>query len=194
MNTYCKYVTKITFVGDSCIGKTAICDYLTNNIHNKYYEKTVGVNYITYNTTSNHTLCIWDTTGDKEFIPFTKQYFNGTDVICIFFKASYVDVSKTGVRDTSNVYNSPCFQQNDSYESIDEWHDIIINNTTILPVIFIININYNNYYTNYNDIRIKAASMGAFYYELNMSNIYELFDIISLSFNNISCVSRTISG
>lgn len=158
MNTYCKYITKIIFVGNSCIGKTAICDYLTNNIHNKPYEKTIGVHYITYNSTQNHKICIWDTAGDNVFTSFIAQYFNGADVICIFFK--------------------------DSYCSIDKWYNLIIKNTQTIPVIFIININFNNKYVDANDIKIKAALMGAFYYELNRTNIYELFDIISLSFNS----------
>lgn len=183
MNTYCKYVTKITFVGPQCIGKTAICDYLTNNIHNKSYEKTIGVNYITYNPVPNHEIRIWDTTGDKTFIEFTKQYFNGTDVICIFFKDSYEDVSKTSIVDAYNAYNHHCFQQDDSYESIDEWYNLIINNTETMPVIFIVNINFNNKYVDCSDVKIFAASIGAYYYELCMENLYELFDIISLSFN-----------
>jgi small GTP-binding protein len=162
MNTYCKYVTKIIFIGDECIGKTAICDYLTNNMHTKSYEKTVCVNYITYNTAPNHQLLIWDITGDRNYLPFTKQYFNGSDVICIFFNST------------------------NSFQSIDFWHKSIIDNTAKTPIIFIINIQFNkkNISTvNSETAKKKAVSMGAFYYELNKSNIYDLFDIIAFSFN-----------
>jgi small GTP-binding protein len=163
MNTYCKYVTKIIFVGDSCIGKTAICDYLTNNMHTKSYEKTICVNYITYNTAPNHQLLIWDIAGDINYLPFTKQYFNGSDVICIFFNSEK------------------------SFQSIDFWHQSIIDNTNAPPIIFIINIqfNKNNILANSDIAKKKAVTMGAFYYELNKSNIYDLFDIIAFSFNTL---------
>ena len=64
------YLFKIIFIGDTCVGKTALAERITKNEFHESYNATIGVDFSTVSldiddqTIKKH---IWDTAGQKCF-------------------------------------------------------------------------------------------------------------------------------
>ena len=74
------FLFKIVFIGDSCVGKTALVERLTRNIFSHYYNSTIGVDFsahmldIDEHRIKTH---IWDTAGQECFANIIKTYLQG---------------------------------------------------------------------------------------------------------------------
>ena len=85
------FLFKIIFIGDSCVGKTALVNRLTRNMFQSYYDSTIGVDFsslmldIDGTTIKTH---IWDTAGQPCFSPIIKSYYKGVAGAVLVFDVS----------------------------------------------------------------------------------------------------------
>jgi small GTP-binding protein len=84
-NTYDEYRIKVVIAGPTASGKTSllasICGF---NFPIEHYS-TIGVDYGTITFQKEHKeykFCLWDTSGNKAFMPITKSYFSQS-IVCI---------------------------------------------------------------------------------------------------------------
>jgi small GTP-binding protein len=115
------YLFKIIFIGDACVGKTALAERITNNKFNEIYNSTIGVDFSTVTleigdqTIKTH---IWDTAGQECFASIISTYYRGIAGAVIVF-----DVSRRA-----------------SFHKCSFWLNQIKHNSTIghLPVIMLV--------------------------------------------------------
>ena len=85
------YLFKIIFVGDTCVGKTALVERVARNVFHETYNSTVGVDFSTVTldisdqTIKTH---IWDTAGQKCFASIISTYYRGVAGATIVFDVS----------------------------------------------------------------------------------------------------------
>jgi small GTP-binding protein len=85
------YLFKIIFVGDACVGKTALAERITKNEFHESYNSTIGVDFSTVTldigdqTIKTH---IWDTAGQKCFASIISTYYRGIAGAVIVFDVS----------------------------------------------------------------------------------------------------------
>ena len=85
------YLFKIIFVGDSCVGKTALAERITKNEFHEHYNSTIGVDFSTVTvdigdqTIKSH---LWDTAGQECFASIISTYYRGIAGAVIVFDVS----------------------------------------------------------------------------------------------------------
>ena len=83
------YPLKITFIGNSSVGKTSIIDRFMNNNFNEEIPCTINAAYsnkkLKIDPFTEADLNIWDTAGQERFRSITKNYLNGSNGILIVF-------------------------------------------------------------------------------------------------------------
>ncbi|VVU95588.1 Ras family [seawater metagenome] len=97
---------KVTFVGDTAVGKTSIIEKYILGRFDEFKEATIGAAYSCKNVlleTQNVKLEIWDTAGQERFRSLVPMYYRQADVIVLVYSIT-------------NLI---------SYESIDFWLDEI---------------------------------------------------------------------
>jgi len=82
------YLFKIIFVGDACVGKTALAEGITKNEFRENYNSTIGVDF----STITLDICdkaikthIWDTAGQECFTSIISTYYRGIAGAVIVF-------------------------------------------------------------------------------------------------------------
>jgi len=91
---------KIVLLGDSGSGKTALLEYLKNNVFVEA-ATTVGVAFFRYKT-SYGTIDIWDTAGQERFKSIVPRYFKG--VHCVLFVVD-ITTNLAGVQFWNEVFD-----------------------------------------------------------------------------------------
>ena len=85
------YLFKIIFIGDTCVGKTALAERITKNEFHESYNATIGVDFSTVSldiddqTIKTH---IWDTAGQECFASIISTYYRGIAGAVIVFDVS----------------------------------------------------------------------------------------------------------
>ena len=85
------YLFKIIFVGDACVGKTALAERITKNEFHESYNSTIGVDFSTVTldigdqTIKTH---IWDTAGQECFASIISTYYRSIAGAVIVFDVS----------------------------------------------------------------------------------------------------------
>lgn len=115
------YLFKVVFVGDPCVGKTALTERLISNKFPYNYDATIGVDFSTKSIIVDGMKIkthIWDTAGQKCFSSIITTYFTGVAGAAIVF-----DVGKKS-----------------SFHQVDYWREEIEKRETInhVPVIMLI--------------------------------------------------------
>jgi len=85
------YLFKIIFVGDACVGKTALAERITKNEFREHYNSTIGVDFSTVTLDiCDHTIKthIWDTAGQECFASIISTYYRGIAGAVIVFDVS----------------------------------------------------------------------------------------------------------
>ena len=85
------YLFKIIFVGDACVGKTALAERITKNEFHESYNSTIGVDFSTVTLDiGNQTIKthIWDTAGQECFASIISTYYRGIAGAVIVFDVS----------------------------------------------------------------------------------------------------------
>ena len=85
------YLFKIIFVGDTCVGKTALVERITTNEFRERYNSTIGVDFSTVTLDiCDHTIKthIWDTAGQECFASIISTYYRGIAGAVIVFDVS----------------------------------------------------------------------------------------------------------
>ena len=83
-----QYSFKFVLVGDSAVGKTAICKRFCENTFNSNQPQTVGLefgNRIVEVQGSRIKLQIWDTAGQERFHSITRAYFRSSAAVFLIF-------------------------------------------------------------------------------------------------------------
>jgi small GTP-binding protein len=84
-NTYDEYRIKVVIAGPSASGKSSLLSSICGLTFPIEYRSTIGVDYgtvICKKEDKEYKFCLWDTSGDKTFMPITKSYFSYS-IACI---------------------------------------------------------------------------------------------------------------
>ena len=112
---------KIVFLGDSCVGKTAIFNRIHKNDFNEQCVSTVNSSFfikdIKVDSGKELKCHFWDTAGQEAFRSLTSRYVRNADGAIIVCSAD----------------------NHDSIESIDEWFNFVTNNTENCEIVFLLN-------------------------------------------------------
>lgn len=91
------YLFKVLLIGDSASGKSSIMTRYTDNIFNKTFVTTIGVDFrvkcINYKDKIIK-LQIWDTSGQEKFRTITSSYYRGAKGIFVILDLSDVNSLK----------------------------------------------------------------------------------------------------
>lgn len=82
---------KIIILGDSCIGKSSLCNKLSGKEFEYSYVSTLGVDFFClYHTINSKTfkLQIWDTAGQERFNSIISSYFRGAHLAILMIDNS----------------------------------------------------------------------------------------------------------
>jgi len=86
------YLFGILIVGDATVGKTSICNRISNNTFTPYSPATVGVDFNVFSLKlldNSIIKCqLWDTAGSERFRSITRSYYNNTAVVILVFDLS----------------------------------------------------------------------------------------------------------
>jgi len=86
------YLIRILIVGDATVGKTSICNRISNNTFTPYSPATIGVDFNVFNLKLLNDSIIkcqlWDTAGSERFRSITRSYYNNTAVVILVFDLS----------------------------------------------------------------------------------------------------------
>lgn len=86
------YLFRILIVGDATVGKTSICNRISNNTFTTYSPATIGVDFNVFNLKlldDSIIKCqLWDTAGSERFRSITHSYYNNTAVVILVFDLS----------------------------------------------------------------------------------------------------------
>ena len=99
------FVFKIIIIGDQTVGKTSIVSRFANNVFNRQYLPTIGVNVCRKSMKENVLLMLWDIAGQEKFNRMRKVFYDGADAVIFVF-------------DLTNPQ---------SFENIEKWHQDILN-------------------------------------------------------------------
>jgi len=91
MSTY-NYLFRILIVGDASVGKTSICNRISNNTFTPYSSATIGVDFNMFSLkllNGSIIKCqLWDTAGCERFRSITRSYYYKTAVVILVFDLS----------------------------------------------------------------------------------------------------------
>lgn len=91
MSNY-NYLFRILIVGDTTVGKTSICNRISNNEFTPYSPATIGIDFNVFSLKlldDSIIKCqLWDTAGCERFRSITRNYYNNTAVIILVFDLS----------------------------------------------------------------------------------------------------------
>ena len=86
------YLFRILIVGDATVGKTSICNRISNNAFTPYSPATIGVDFNVFDLIMPNDSIIkcqlWDTAGSERFRSITRSYYNNTAVVILVFDLS----------------------------------------------------------------------------------------------------------
>lgn len=86
------YLFRILIVGDATVGKTSICNRISNNAFTPYSPATIGVDFNVFSLKLMDDSIIkcqlWDTAGSERFRSITRSYYNNTAVVILVFDLS----------------------------------------------------------------------------------------------------------
>ena len=86
------YLFRILIVGDATVGKTSICNRISNNAFTPYSPSTIGVDFNVFSLKLLNDRIIkcqlWDTAGSERFRSITRSYYNNTAVVILVFDLS----------------------------------------------------------------------------------------------------------
>ena len=92
---------KIVIIGDHYVGKTSILSRYKNEVFEKEYDQTVGIDFLTKNVFLEDTtirLILWDIAGQERFKSLIPSYLKNTKCIILTYdisnKASFVSLNK----------------------------------------------------------------------------------------------------
>lgn len=105
-----EYRIKIIIAGSIASGKSSILRALCNESFMTEYSSTIGVDYGTVtlkNENIQYKFCLWDTSGNKIFMPITKSYFNSS-IACILVFDLTSKKSFTETIEWYHHYNNIC--------------------------------------------------------------------------------------
>lgn len=79
-------IYKLTVIGDSAVGKTALLTRMIKDTYNNYQSSsTIGASFNTLNISKKLTFHIWDTAGQERFKSLVPMYLRGSDVVLIVY-------------------------------------------------------------------------------------------------------------
>jgi small GTP-binding protein len=116
-NTYDEYRIKVVIAGPTASGKTSLLSSICGLNFPIEHRSTIGVDYGTVTCQKEHKeykFCLWDTSGDKTFIPITKSYFSYSIACILVFDLTIPNSFYTAIK------------------WLDEYHMISPNNYVIL--------------------------------------------------------------
>lgn len=116
-NRYEQYRIKVIIAGPSASGKSSLLSSICGFSFPIEYRSTIGVDYGTVTCKKEdkeYKFCLWDTSGDKTFIPITKSYFSYSIACILVFDLTIPD----------SFYNA--------IKWLDEYNNISPNNYVIL--------------------------------------------------------------
>ena len=89
-NSFTEKRYKIIFIGDNCVGKTAIISRIERNEF--YDEITIGIDFVTkiikYRG-QNIKIQLWDTTGQEKYKGLIPSYIRNTSIAFVVYDVSY---------------------------------------------------------------------------------------------------------
>ena len=100
---------KILFIGNSHVGKTSLLNRYSDDVYVDRFTSTIGTDF-KIKVNNGITLQLWDTAGQERFKTITSVYYRKADGIII-------------------VYDVTCLK---SFESIENWIEIIAKNTDVM--------------------------------------------------------------
>lgn len=158
---------KVVLCGNAAVGKTSIIKRATTGTFDEHEQSTVGVTQgmkiIKYGD-EEIKLDLWDTAGQERYRSLTPLYFHGADCAIIIYSVDSLE----------------------SFDDIEEWVNIIFENVTEMPLLFIVAnkddiLNENQRIEKSSFGQEKATKLNAEFFEvsaLNGKNIEEMFDLI----------------
>ena len=83
-----EYRIKIVIIGPVAVGKSSLLKVLCDESFTTEHVSTIGVDYGTISLEKEkkqYKFCLWDTSGNKSFLPITRSYFNGSVACLLLF-------------------------------------------------------------------------------------------------------------
>tara|TARA_B100000497_G_C7672557_1_gene405975 strand:- start:470 stop:1036 length:567 start_codon:yes stop_codon:yes gene_type:complete len=80
-------IYKMVFLGETGVGKTSICNRLTNDYFVENQEATIGASFVSH-IINDVRLQIWDTAGQERYRSLTPMYYRGADVCVLVYDVS----------------------------------------------------------------------------------------------------------
>ena len=81
-----KEIIKIVVLGETFVGKSCLCNTLTNGDFILSYNKTIGIDYKTVDTNS-FSICLWDLSGDDRFQFMFDSFVDSNNVLFFLYSA-----------------------------------------------------------------------------------------------------------
>lgn len=75
---------KLTFLGDSTVGKSSILERIYKGTFNQHRDSTIGAAYISH-ICNDIMLNIWDTVGQERFMSLMPMYYRDADIVLLVF-------------------------------------------------------------------------------------------------------------
>ena len=178
-NTYDRSI-KVIFLGDSYVGKSSIINRLINN---KFTDlpNTLSIEYHTYITSVNDFILrmqLWDTAGQEKFNSLISNYYKGTEVAIFVYSIDKEDSFKNVQRWFNNLKDNTEKSENillgNKKDIIDEDESQRKVDTEIAE-----KFANDNKFLVFQEISCKNKD------ELEVENIYEVFDEIAKHYYNL---------
>ena len=178
-NTYDRSI-KVIILGDSYVGKSSIINRLINN---KFTDlpNTLSIEYHTYITSVNDFILrmqIWDTAGQEKFNSLISNYYKGTEVAIFVYSIDKEDSFKNVQRWFNNLKDNTEKSENillgNKKDIIDEDESQRKVDTEIAE-----KFANDNKFLVFQEISCKNKD------ELEVENIYEVFDEIAKHYYNL---------
>ncbi len=104
---------KLTFLGDSTVGKSSIVERIDRGTFDQHKDSTIGASYISkiYNDIM---LNIWDTAGQERYMSLIPMYYRDADIVLLVFDLNNelsIDILERHIVELSN-------RKNDLYKCI----------------------------------------------------------------------------
>ena len=178
-NTYDRSI-KVIILGDSYVGKSSIINRLINN---KFTDlpNTLSIEYHTYITSVNDFILrmqLWDTAGQEKFNSLISNYYKGTEVAIFVYSIDKEDSFKNVQRWFNNLKDNTEKSENillgNKKDIIDEDESQRKIDTEIAE-----KFANDNKFLVFQEISCKNKD------ELEVENIYEVFDEIAKHYYNL---------
>ena len=178
-NTYDRSI-KVIILGDSYVGKSSIINRLINN---KFTDlpNTLSIEYHTYITSVNDFILrmqLWDTAGQEKFNSLISNYYKGTEVAIFVYSIDKEDSFKNVQRWFNNLKDNTEKSENillgNKKDIIDEDESQRKVDTEIAE-----KFANDNKFLVFQEISCKNKD------ELEVENIYEVFDEIAKHYYNL---------